>query len=266
MPHLAGLRDVPQVGDQPVADVDHRGRAELGGRADPRAYGGSGRRCASTKARRRAEAAREHGQPGRGPAEPAGDGDDVAGPGAGAGDRLLVAQVAERGDRPRMIASAADDVAADHARRRRPGTRRGCRPSARCGQVDRQVRRARRGRAAARSAPRPSRRCRRGSARRPCGRRRRRWTSPGGSAGPPPAGRSGHHPAVRRGHHRRVVARAEQDRRVLVSRGQLPDEPELPRLSRSSPQCSRTSPSRSADSAMLPQSGLGDGAVSPRRD
>ena len=181
-PDLAGLGDVPEVGDESVADVGHGGGAEPG-RRGARVVRRFGAAVRLDEGARRAEAAGEHGESGRGPAQPAGDGDDVAGPGAGPGDGLLVAQVAERGDRD-GDGVAAYDVAADHGgagdlalvaqavhQLGRPG--------------DRAVRRGRRGRAAARSARRPWRRCRRGSARRPCGRRRTPWTSRGGSAAPP---------------------------------------------------------------------------------
>ncbi len=56
--------------------------------------------------------------PGGGPAEPAGHRDHIAGLGTGAGDRLLVAQIAERGDRDGDGVTAydvpADDRGAGH--------------------------------------------------------------------------------------------------------------------------------------------------------
>ena len=110
----------PEVGEQAVADVDHRGGAERGGARALRRTAGSGRRCASTRTRGRPEPAAEHREPGRRPAEPAGHGDEVAGPGTGPGDRRAALERAERGDRDRPPV-AAHDIAADDRRARRGG-------------------------------------------------------------------------------------------------------------------------------------------------
>ena len=88
------------------------------------AIGPSGVRRLGTAVRghhrhRRAEAAAEHGEPGRGPAEPAGHRDDVAGPRAVERDRRAALQVAERGDAEHDDVGrghvAADDRGADLA-------------------------------------------------------------------------------------------------------------------------------------------------------
>ena len=222
----AGDRDVPEVGDQPVADVDHRGRAELGGlRALPRtaARGAGARRPPSTG---RAEAADSTASPAA--AQPSRPVTATTSPGRAPdrGHRRAALQVAERGDRDDQRL-AAHQVAAD-ARPRRPARTRPQPVGELLRPGDRQVRRARPGRPAARSARRPSRRCRRGSARPPCGRRRRRrpvpaevpaldqhvgaWPPPARPARPPP-------PRRRRGRAgRRRLRRPGGDRAVDAAR------------------------------------------------
>ena len=170
--------------------------------AGPASYGGSGRRCAATTRAGERNPRAEHGQPGRGPAEPAG----VARRRRRAARRTGSPAPGPRRSPSAVTAStstsAADHVAADHARRR-PARHSARIPSASSVQPGRPAGPAGHGEAdaAARSAPRPSRRCRPGSARRPCGptssavdQSRRKCR--------PSTSRSvrGHHPAVRRGH------------------------------------------------------------------
>ena len=191
----------PEVGEQPVGDVDHRGGAEPGRRragrsTAPRAAGTPRRAASASGSRGTARCSRPRrtrcGRPAR--------------PRRRAGRRRATTgarppQVAERGDRDRQR-RAGRHVAADHARADQRRLR-GQPVGQFLGPARRPGRAARTAPPAARSAPRPSRRCRRGWPRRPGARRRRRSTSPAGSAGPRRARRcDGHHPAVRRGHHR----------------------------------------------------------------
>ena len=204
----------------------------------PCAYGGSGRRCAATTCTRRAEAAAEHREAGRGPAQPAGHRHDVAGPRTGRGHRLAALRspsaVTASMTRSRGRHVAADDRRAHRAALLAQPVGQPVRP------LDGQVAPAPPGRPAARSDGRPSRRCRRGSAPPPCARRP-------SAARPVPTevpaldqqvGR-GHDPAVGRGHdaRRRRPARAacsrpERTRRVTRARSR-PNSPSSPTVMRS---------------------------------
>ena len=85
--------------------------------AGPAWYGGSGRRCASTKARGERKPRESTACPAADqPSQPV-NATTSPGPGAGPGDRLVVAQVAQRGDGERD-GVAAHHVAADHRRAR----------------------------------------------------------------------------------------------------------------------------------------------------
>ena len=146
--------DVPDVGQQPVGDVDHRGRAERGGlrRRRRRAARDAGRPRRALRGR--AEPAGQHGQPAGGPALASGDRHHVAGAGP---DR--------RTGSPATEPSAVTETITWSARVRSPPTTRGAHQGALLGDAvgelegpgDRQVRRARRARRSARSPGRPSR-------------------------------------------------------------------------------------------------------------
>ena len=106
--------DVAEVGEQPVADVDHRGGAGERGQRRPRrtaARAGGGPRPAPAASGSRGE----HRQPAGGPALPAGDRDDVAGPGAGADHRRRGPARSPSAVTAITTRSRADDVAADDA-------------------------------------------------------------------------------------------------------------------------------------------------------
>ncbi len=197
--------------------------------AGPAWYGGSGLRCASTKARGRAEAAGEHRVAGRRPAQPAGDGDQVARPGAGAGDGGPVAQVAERGD-GHGDGVAAHHVAADH---------RGPRHLALVAQAVHQLHRPGGGQVGGHHQAEQQgggHRAHGGDVGEVLGGRLAADVVGGGPVAPEVPSLqqdvgAGHHPAVGGGHHGGVVAGSQPHGRGGGEPGrQLPDEPELPQL------------------------------------
>ena len=189
-------RDVPEVGREPVADVDHRRSpraAPAPARARTAAPAGGARRRA-TPAR---SPASQQPQPGRGPAEPAGDDDDVA-------------RAARRSAAPGGSPCRSPERGHRQHQLRRRGRRRRRRPAPARPAPPRAARR--RARRPPRAAARPARTSPTSSAvgRAPiaatsarfCGRGlapdvARRWTSRAGSAGPRRAGRSSRPPGRR---------------------------------------------------------------------
>ena len=153
----------------------------------PSAYGGSGRRCAATSDTGERKPRAEHGQPGGGPAEPAGDRDHVAGAGAGPGHRRAALQVAERGDGERQRV--------DRGPRRRRRTVAPTMPHSVAHPVGEALQPVTRGPAARQADQQPGRRRAHGGDVGQVLRGRlaadvvRARTSPGGSAGRRPAGR-----------------------------------------------------------------------------
>jgi hypothetical protein len=226
-PHPAGVRDVAQVGEQAVADIDHRGGAQAG-------------RLRAGLVRRRGPQVLPHqgiaghallqqGQAGRGVAERARRRDQIAGPGPGAEHRAAPAQVAEAGYGEHHLVGAGG-VAADHVGAS-PGALGGQPFGQLAGPADRQVRR---------RGQRHQQGRRLGAHGRAVGQAARRGLVPDvRRAGPVPAEvpaldqevRGGHHPAVRDGQHGRVVADADQRRRAgRKPRRQRRDQAELPGL------------------------------------
>ena len=193
----ARVGDVPEVGEQTVAHVDHGGGAQRGG-FRPGVVGRSGPEMRPDQLgparragrRRRISRRRRCGQPASSRARPAAEwpsgpatATTSSGPGAGARHRVAALQVTEAGDGEEHCVEAGH-VAAGHRGARAGATRpRDLRP--RRGPRTRAGPGARRRRRGARSRRRPWPRRRPGCAPRPGARCPPDRTSPGGNAVPP---------------------------------------------------------------------------------